>query len=265
MTLDDAKKGLKLLRDAGMQKINFSGGEPFLKPKFLGQLVRYCKDDLHMQSVSIVSNGSKIKEKWFIEYGRALDILAVSCDSFDEETNRRIGRSSQSSHSHIDSLRRVRDLCTKYEVLFKLNTVVNSENHLEDFTEAIQDLKPVRWKCFQCLLIEGENVGEDALRDASAMVIKDDQFNQFVARHSRIPQLVPESNQKMRDSYLILDEYMRFLNCTEGGKKPSKSILDVGVQDALDDSGFDEEMFLQRGGVYHWSKQGAPDLKDLEW
>jgi radical S-adenosyl methionine domain-containing protein 2 len=32
------------LRDAGMKKINFAGGEPFLKPKFLGELVKYCKE-----------------------------------------------------------------------------------------------------------------------------------------------------------------------------------------------------------------------------
>jgi hypothetical protein len=42
--------------------------------------------------VSIVSNGSKITEKWFQDYGQFLDILAISCDSFDEDTNVKIGR-----------------------------------------------------------------------------------------------------------------------------------------------------------------------------
>lgn len=55
----------------GMEKINFSGGEPFLhdKGEFLGELVQFCKQDLRLPSVSIVSNGSMIKERWFQKYG----------------------------------------------------------------------------------------------------------------------------------------------------------------------------------------------------
>lgn len=54
---------------------------------------------------------------------------------------------------------------------------------------------------------------------------------------------------------------MRFLDCREGRKDPSKSILDVGVKEAILFSGFDEMMFLKRGGKYVWSKA---DMK-LEW
>lgn len=45
---------------------------------------------------------------------------------------------------------------------------------------------------------------------------------------------------------------MRFLD--GGTKKPSHSILDVGVANAIDGSHFDEKMFLKRGGKYTWSK-----------
>src|SRR5690554_1460367 len=54
--IEEAKKGLWLLKKAGMRKINFAGGEPFLKPKFLGELVQFCKEVLRVESVSIVSN-----------------------------------------------------------------------------------------------------------------------------------------------------------------------------------------------------------------
>ncbi len=54
---------------------------------------------------------------------------------------------------------------------------------------------------------------------------------------------------------------MRFLDCSRGSKDPSKSILDVGVSNALKFSGFDETMFLKRGGRYTWSKG---DMK-LQW
>ena len=55
--------------------------------------------------------------------------------------------------------------------------------------------------------------------------------------------------------------FHRFLDNTGGNKVPSKSILDVGVENALNQSGFDQEMFFKRGGKYLWSKGD----KRLEW
>uniref|UniRef100_A0A674F532 Radical S-adenosyl methionine domain containing 2 n=1 Tax=Salmo trutta TaxID=8032 RepID=A0A674F532_SALTR len=219
LPIEEAKKGLQLLKQSGLEKINFSGGEPFLQDRgdFLGKLVQYCKQDLHLPSVSIVSNGSLIREKWFQKYGQYLDILAISCDSFDEDTNQTIGR-AQGRKSHLDNLFKVREWCRDYKVAFKINSVINTFNVNEDMRENISELNP--------------------------------QFQDFLDRHSTISCLVPESNQKMR-----------FLDCREGRKDPSKSILDVGVEEAIQFSGFDEKMFLKRGGKYVWSKA---DMR-LEW
>ncbi|XP_025864951.1 S-adenosylmethionine-dependent nucleotide dehydratase RSAD2 [Vulpes vulpes] len=262
LPLAEAKRGLRLLQEAGMEKINFSGGEPFIhdRGEYLGKLVRFCKEELGLPSVSIVSNGSLIRERWFQNYGEYLDILAISCDSFDEQVNVLIGR-GQGKKNHVENLQKLRTWCRDYRVAFKINSVINRFNVDEDMREQIKALNPVRWKVFQCLLIEGENSGEDALREAQQFVISDEEFEGFLDRHKEVSCLVPESNQKMRDSYLILDEYMRFLNCQNGRKDPSKSILDVGVEEAIKFSGFDEKMFLKRGGKYVWSKA---DLK-LDW
>ncbi|CAM9627416.1 unnamed protein product [Lampetra fluviatilis] len=245
-----------------MVKINFSGGEPFLpeRGRYLGEMVTHCKRQLRLPSVSIVSNGSLITERWLATYGEHVDILAVSCDSFDEDTNRQIGRGA-GRRNHVETMRRVRDWCSAYKIAFKINTVVNSYNVHEDLADYITELRPVRWKVFQCLLIDGENSGEDSLRQVQPFLIADRDFHSFLERHRHVSCLVPESNEKMRDSYLILDEYMRFLNCTGGAKEPTRSVLDVGVEGAIRRSGFDERMFLQRGGKYVWSKA---DMR-LEW
>jgi len=63
---------------------------------------------------------------------------------------------------------------------------------------------------FQCLLIGGENVGPDAKRNAETFVISEEQFDSFIQRHKSVSQLVPESNTTMKDSYLILDEYVSY-------------------------------------------------------
>ncbi|XP_074659159.1 S-adenosylmethionine-dependent nucleotide dehydratase RSAD2-like [Tubulanus polymorphus] len=264
LPLDEAKHGLRLLQESGMKKVNFSGGEPFLEKKgeYVGELVQYCKQKLELESVTIVSNGSRIKEKWFEQYGNFLDILAISCDSFDPEVNSKIGRQEGNRQQHVHTLKQVRDWCIKYQVAFKMNTVVNIHNKDEDMSEYIEILKPCRWKVFQCLLLEGENCGEGAKRHAESFVVSKEDFQSFLDRHRNVScGLVPESNTKMQNSYLILDERMRFLDCTRGAKTPSRSILDVGVQEALNYSGFDEDMFFERGGKYKWSKQDI-DIND---
>lgn len=48
---------------------------------------------------------------------------------------------------------------------------------------------------------------------------------------------------------------MCFLDCSGGGKVPSESILKVGVEQALLQSGFDDSMFAERGGVYEWTRE----------
>ncbi|KAL8661078.1 MAG: hypothetical protein Q9202_005951 [Teloschistes flavicans] len=248
--IDEAKRGIKLLVDAGMRKINFAGGEPFLYPEFLGELVRYCKDDLAMESVSIVTNGSKVTEDWFAKYADSLDIMAVSCDSFDEATNVQIGRGRG---EHLKTFIQLSRLCAKYAIKFKVNTVVCRYNFQEDMNAMIEQVAPFRWKCFQVLIVPGENDSKETLRNAQKFKITDEEYQFFCNRHEHQKSLVPESNEVMKSSYLILDEYMRFLN--KGVKEPTRSILEIGVPAAMDDVYWDDENFARRGGEYDWKKE----------
>ena len=96
---------------------------------------------------------------------------------------------------------------------------------------SIEEISPIRWKVrtetlnrsldsltcreqvFQVLLLDGENTGKDtgSLRDARELVITDEQFQAFLDRHKHQSSLVPESNEVMKDSYLLLDEEMRYV------------------------------------------------------
>lgn len=68
----------------GMEKINFSGGEPFLQDRgeFVGKLVQFCKQELKLPSVSIVSNGSLIRERWFKKYGKEKTLCTEALAGF---------------------------------------------------------------------------------------------------------------------------------------------------------------------------------------
>lgn len=246
---DRAKKGLSLLKRAGMRKINFAGGEPFLYEKFLADMIGFSKDELQLESVSIVTNGSLVRESFLRKHGSKIDILAVSCDSFDESTNIQIGRGSG---NQVTQLYRISSWCRRYGIKFKINTVVCQLNYTEDMNKHIEDLRPFRWKCFQVLIVVGENDSENTLRDGRKFAITDEQYESFCRRHNRQRSLVQEPNRLMAKSYLILDEYLRFLD--RDGRQPSGSILQVGVEKALASVYWDERAFKDRGGVYDWSR-----------
>ncbi|KAK3716512.1 hypothetical protein LTR37_006408 [Vermiconidia calcicola] len=273
---DDMKRGLKLLKDAGMIKVNFAGGELFLYPSKLAMLCEYCKVDLGLESVSIISNGTKITEKWLQNHGKYVDVLGVSCDSFDEDTNIQIGRGTG---ENVTQLFRIRGWCRNLGIKFKLNTVVCSFNWEDRTAETIEQLDPFRWKCFQVLEVQDENDAsttdtdlDKRKRNAKRFVITDEQFQSFCQQHQHLPCFVPESNELMASSYLILDEYLCFLDKGHGREKQSSSILKVGVAAALKEVHWDQEAFLSRGGVYDWSKDMASTGacgeglgKDLAW
>jgi radical S-adenosyl methionine domain-containing protein 2 len=258
-TLERIKKGLSNLKSymkEDIDRVNFSGGEPFLKQKLLGEMCKFCHNELRIKT-SIVSNGSKITEKWFHNYGKYLDILAISCDSFEPDTLKKIGRYEKKT-DHIQQLKQIRRLCYKYNIIFKINTVVCSVNKDEIMVNEINSLKPKRWKVFQCLLIHGENTGDGDIRDAREMVVSKDEFETFI-KHNHTDCIVPENNDAMRNSYYILDEKLRFLNNQNGKKEPTVSILD-NIGEAIKSSGFCAKTFESRGGK--WSQEII--VKDIE-
>ncbi|KAG9312447.1 hypothetical protein JVU11DRAFT_6831 [Chiua virens] len=266
LPFDDAKRALRLLADAGMKKLNISGGEPFLQAKYIGEVFKYCKRELGLESCSVVCNGSKVTEKWLETYGKYLDVIAISCDSFDTETNLKQGRAENgTATTHIDKVFTVARWAKDRNIKVKINTVVTINNWEEDMNDRIEEIGPVRWKVFQVLLLDSENTGPDtnSLRDARHLTITKEQYQAFLDRHAQQKSLVPEDNDAMKDSYLLIDEKMRFLDCSGGGKKPGRSILEVGVETALLDSGFDEKTFLDRGGIFEWTKE--PEQQASDW
>ncbi|KAJ6647669.1 Radical S-adenosyl methionine domain-containing protein 2 [Pseudolycoriella hygida] len=262
--MGDIRPALRILKEKGMKKINLSGGEPFLYPELLGEICKYCKKDLKLESVSIVTNGSKVKESFFRKYGKFVDIIAVSVDSFNEETNIKIGRGAG---NHLRQLNLVSKWCESYNIKFKLNTVVNRFNHSEDMSQNIAVLNSFRWKCFQVLPVDTENIGGTAIRNCSEFLISNEEFRQFCKRHQHLSCFVPESNILMKSSYIILDEYLRFLSKGNVYKESTSILLARDVDSLLQSTDFEHNMFVERGGVYDWSKDSSCNTlaENLKW
>lgn len=113
------------------------------------------------------------------------------------------------------------------------------------------------------------------MRDARSFLISKEQWEVFCDRHRHLPCYVPEDNQTMAGSYLLLDERMRFLDKGDGPMRKSDSLLDVGVKKAMEQVAWDKGAFDKRGGIYEWRKPqvagdadgscGGSAQKELEW
>lgn len=104
-------------------------------PKFMRELLRYGKMNLGMKSIRIVSNGSKISERFLRGNAAFIDIVAISCDPFEPETNIRIGRGQR--WGKRETVEKVTDWRRQFDIKFKVNTVICSLNWEEDMTLSI--------------------------------------------------------------------------------------------------------------------------------
>mmetsp|Transcript_47226 Transcript_47226/g.131307 ORF Transcript_47226/g.131307 Transcript_47226/m.131307 type:complete len:297 (+) Transcript_47226:204-1094(+) len=248
-SLSEAADAIHLLRDSGVGKVNFCGGEPFFKAKgtHVGKLLAECKREVpgsvHPAPVTgIMTNGSLVTREWFDEYGEHCDVLAISVDSFREETNRGIGR-AQGRRPLVgtETLAQIRSWCDEFGVRFKLNTVVNRLNVDEDMGREVAALEPDRWKLFQVSPAYNENYGPGAPPglDFASFQISRHQFDSFVRRHESYfaeGVVVPETSEDVDDGYLLLDPSFCFempsaLPTTAA--RSSRSILEVGAEAAL--------------------------------
>ena len=98
--------------------------------------------------------------------------MAVSCDSFDEATDIKIGRGSD---KHLEQPKQLASMCEADGVMFKVNTVINKYNYEESMNAAIEAISPKRWKCFQVPIVPEENGSEKALRDVREFLFTDEQ------------------------------------------------------------------------------------------
>ena len=64
--------------------------------------------------------------------------------------------------------------------------------------------------------------------------------------------MVPESNDLMTGSYVMVDPAGRFFDNVAGHHTYSRHLLEVGVEEALRDVSIAPEKFQSRSGQYDW-------------
>jgi radical S-adenosyl methionine domain-containing protein 2 len=220
-------------------RLNFAGGEPMLlRDRFLNALTLAHNIGFN---TSVITNGHFLDKETIENIGSKLSILGLSCDSVDPKVQELIGRTDRKG-KQLSSQHFI-DIATNYKSInpggiVKINTVVNSYNWNEDMNEFIEELSPDKWKVLRVLPIHNDS-----------LTVTDSQFRHYLDRHSiHKGRIAVENNSSMIGSYLMIDPKGRFYQNRQKqvGYKYSGSIIDVGVEEALNLTGFSTEAFVER-------------------
>ncbi len=235
---------------SGIQKITFAGGEPLLH-KSLTKFIKYSKEK--GLTTMIVTNGSRLTEKWIIEQVGYLDWITLSIDSLNTTNQISIGRYEKKKTITKENYKNIIQIIKQNKIRFKLNTVVCSINKNEDISNFINITKPERWKIFQVLPIRGQN--DKHIND---LIISKEAFDTYVNRHKNQTDkeidIVAENNNLMTTSYLMIDPEGKLYDNHKGTYTYSNPILEIGLKKAITQVKIDTEKYRERRAVYSWSE-----------
>ena len=263
MTEHVGRRLLEQLAQAGVEKINFVGGEPMLHPHIRAWII-------HAKAVgmvtSIVSNGTGIDREFLEAMSEHLDWVGLSIDASNDQLHAKLGRGRKGEikkgiSGHLRRSLPVADLLHEFGVGVKLNTVVTSLNKDDDMTDIVRRIRPHRWKIFQALRIEGENeeyIGE--------LEVVDEAFEAYVERHQKAlrdlvrTQVVAENNDAMLGTYAMIDPRGFVYTNAEGTYRySSQTMLEMGFEAAWKEvsCGFSEVAFQARDGEWDWNREAV--------
>lgn len=249
LDLNSAKKVIReILKIKSFRKLNFSGGEPTLF-KGIELLIRIAKEN--GLETSMVTNGFKlIKSKdLFSSLIGYLDLLVLSIDSLDEVVNLAVGRHVAKKTLSLLDFVALAKKCDENGIKIKINTVVTKNNYNQVLATDISKLNPIRWKIFRMLPVANQN------DNANSIYPTDYEFNEFLGLNKDVAEklnikVVSEDNNEMTGSYIMISPDGRFFNNIEGEHNYSESILEVGIENALNQTPLLREIFYKREGDY---------------
>ena len=189
LTFAEAKQIVDILKENyNYNRINLAGGEPLLSP-YIQPLIDYIV--FKGFTCSLVTNGSMLTEE-FVELNKTkLQMIGISVDSLNDETNQLIGR--KKINNLIPVCKKIKEVGIK----LKINVCVLSYNKHENLSSFLQKVKPDRFKIFQA-------IPSPHKPDSHQMIVSDNEFLEFCARHQTFGPIC-ENDSFIKDGYDIVD------------------------------------------------------------
>ncbi len=248
--LKQSKKIISEVAKSGFTKITFAGGEPTLV-KELPEIVKYAKE-LGLIT-TIVTNGAKLSQRGLLDrLAPHLDWIALSIDTLNHDLNLKSGRAINGGKTTLTKSYFIELINTLrlLKIKVKINTVVSKYNLNEDMNSFILSSKPDRWKILQALKVNGQNTEHQ-----NDFEITNKQFQNFLKRNKKALSTLNnavEEIELIKGSYLMISPEGTLYDNTGESYKYSDSIVDIGLEKALQQINFEKTKFIKRGGYYDY-------------
>lgn len=232
------------LRESGIDKINFVGGEPLMHPHFF-RIVKSASD-LGF-TVCMTSNASLMTKENISQMADYISWVGISVDSMNNKTEATLGRGFG---NHVTKAISVSDIIHEVGINLKINTTVTKQNFRENLKPLIHRFRPQRWKVFQILHIAGQN--DECIPELG---INDEEFGHFVKNHQSVRLhggIAPvfEQNSAMIDSYFMIGPSGNVIINHDG--KYEEISLDALLNEGCE-SRINMSKYIERNGLYSWN------------
>ena len=238
IALEDWKKIINnITRDVKVKRFNLAGGEP-LVASYIQDLINY----IHSLGIdcSIITNGSLLTNEFITNNIGKLSMIGISVDGLTKEDNIKIGRSDIFGRTvSNDRLFELSQCIHNAGIKLKINTVANAINYDKDFTQLITVLKPERWKILRMTSFNGINDNNDNLS------ITNEQFNDFVERHTKLSPVVEDSNDIVH-AYIVVNPHGQLIDNSTGSCEMSNSLLTHSFAEEFAKVGIDFDSYMKR-------------------
>lgn len=167
LPFEDNLRILIYLKDQGIKKITWTGGEALLYPG-LATLLK-CSAEFNIRN-NLISNGqvfSEMKKEDIIKVLRNVDEITLSLDAVDDEINGIMGRSNTQYENVIKIVEIVRSVYPEKSI--KINTVASKINFKEvvKVGQYLQHIALTRWKIFMFNPLRGAAKKNDKMFEIS--------------------------------------------------------------------------------------------------
>lgn len=199
LTFQQNVKILNKLKDLNVNRISWTGGEPFLYSN-LKELLKISKEYNILNYVN--TNASLLNENNLKENLQNIDRLIISLDFVDDELNT-INGIGENYFQHVKKiLKLVKEI--KYDIEIQINTVVFSKNIqlIDDVYNEICKYEIDYWKIIKFFPIRGK-----ALYEKEKLNITDDQFEELFSKYENKKQnfkIIMQDSNVMNERHIIV-------------------------------------------------------------
>jgi len=222
-------------------RLSVVGGEPVLFADRACMTIEIAAQN--GADVSVISNGSRLENIYPVV--PLLSQVGVSIDSFDHQTNMRIGRQCGGKtldYSQVsDKFCKLRDL--NPSVQLKINTVVNQNNFDEILVDKVASLGVSKYKILRQMPFgDCEGVTDEQFHTFLKNNYREDLF----AGDGRDRHIFVEDNSLMTRSYLMISPSGCLFQNGQKEYKYSAPLMDTPFETALQQIQFDPDKFRSR-------------------